>query len=116
MPDLPEVPNDIFDDDLDDQVDVDEWNGAPEADEMTSPDTYDQYLAMNVLIGHGGEAERGTVKRRAHDSFGNPIGKSNTNPILDTREYEVEFPDGSVDVLTANTITESMYSQVDAEG
>jgi hypothetical protein len=48
--------------------------------------------------------------------IGNPIGKSNPNPILDTREYEVEFPDGTVDILTANTIAESMYSQVDAEG
>jgi hypothetical protein len=28
----------------------------------------------------------------------------------------VEFPDGTVDILTANTIAESMYSQVDAEG
>ena len=120
MPDLPELPNDIFDEEFDeefdDSIDVGDGDKAPEADEQPSPDAYDQYLAMNVLIGRGGEAERGTVKRRAHDSFGNPIGKSNPNPILDTREYEVEFPDGTVDILTANTIAESMYSQVDAEG
>ena len=30
--------------------------------------------------------------------------------------YEVEFPDGSVDVLTANIIAEALYSQVDDEG
>jgi hypothetical protein len=38
------------------------------------------------------------------------------NLLLDTREYEVEFPDGSIDVLTANAIAKSLYSQVDEEG
>ena len=40
----------------------------------------------------------------------------NANPILDTREYEVEFLDGATDVFTANTIAENLYSQVDDEG
>jgi hypothetical protein len=35
---------------------------------------------------------------------------------LDSREYEVEFPVGSVDVLTANTIAEAMYLQIDNDG
>jgi hypothetical protein len=56
------------------------------------------------------------VKRRKHDNNGNPIGLRHSNPILDTREYEVEFPDGSIDVFTANTIAEAMYSQVDNDG
>jgi hypothetical protein len=37
-------------------------------------------------------------------------------PILDSREYEVEFPDGATDVFTANIIAENLYSQVDSEG
>jgi hypothetical protein len=37
---------------------------------------------------------RGEVIRRRRDSNGNPIGRRNLNPILDTREYEVLFPDG----------------------
>jgi hypothetical protein len=56
------------------------------------------------------------VKQQKRDSSGNPVGVSNANPLLDTREYEVEFPDGAIDVLTANTIAESLYSQVDQEG
>jgi hypothetical protein len=52
----------------------------------------------------------------SNDAEGKPVGLSNTNPLLDSREYDVEFPDGSVDVLTANTIAESLYSQVDQEG
>jgi hypothetical protein len=38
------------------------------------------------------------------------------NPLLHTREYEVEFPDGSIDLLTVNAIAESLYSQVNEEG
>ena len=39
----------------------------------------------------------------------------NANPILDTRVYEVEFPDEHVDEYAANVIAEHMYSQVDSE-
>ena len=40
----------------------------------------------------------------------------NANPLLDSREYEVEFPDGSIEAFTANLIAENLLSQVDAEG
>jgi hypothetical protein len=90
----------------------------PEADgEHYSPEAYDQYLTANVLMDHGGgEAMLGTVKNWKWDSEGNPVGHLNMNPLLDTREYKVEFPDGSIDALTANAIAESLYSQVDEEG
>jgi hypothetical protein len=39
-----------------------------------------------------------------------------SNPILDTCEYEVSFPDRSTDCYTANMITESLYSQVATDG
>eukprot|EP00956_Cyclotella_meneghiniana_P010587 scaffold14709_cov91-Cyclotella_meneghiniana.AAC.3 len=42
---------------------------------------------------HGME-ERGKVVRRKRDRDGNPIGTANRNPLLDTRLYEVQFPDG----------------------
>jgi hypothetical protein len=35
---------------------------------------------------------------------------------LDSRQYEVEFPDRATEVFTVNTIAESMYSQVDGDG
>jgi hypothetical protein len=44
------------------------------------------------------------------------VGSSNANPLLDTRVYEVEFPDGSVEDYAANIIAENMYAQVDNEG
>ena len=56
------------------------------------------------------------VRRRVIDDNGNPVGKANDNPILDTRQYEVEFLDGTTEILTANTIADNLLSQVDDEG
>ena len=50
------------------------------------------------------------------DSDGNPIGRANDNPILDSRHYLVEFDDGDVSELTANVIAESMYAMCDPDG
>jgi hypothetical protein len=36
--------------------------------------------------------------------------------MLDTRNYEIEFPDGRSDEYTANVIAKNMYAQCDIEG
>ena len=56
------------------------------------------------------------MKNRVSDLNGNPIGKRNDNPILDTRMYDLQFPDGSVEQYTANIVAESMYSSIDDDG
>ena len=38
------------------------------------------------------------------------------NPIMDNRMYQVEFAGGKVTELTPNFITESIYTQCDADG
>ena len=38
-----------------------------------------------------------TVKKRKWDSQGHPVGKADDNPILDSRIYELEYPDGRVE-------------------
>ena len=58
----------------------------------------------------------GSVKRRARDAKGELFGTRNSNPILDTRSYEVDFPDGTVAEFTANVIAENMFSQCDGAG
>jgi hypothetical protein len=44
------------------------------------------------------------------------MGMANDNPILDTREYIVEFPDGCESPYMANLIVENMITQCDANG
>ena len=66
--------------------------------------------------GPDGELENAIVKKRAVDIDDVPIGKANVNPILDTRKYEVEFEDGTIEILSANVLAENILSQVDEEG
>ena len=47
---------------------------------------------------------------------GNIMGRAHTNPILDTRTYQVEFAGGKVTVLNAHVIAESMFTQCNANG
>ena len=56
------------------------------------------------------------VKGRKRDSAGTLIGEYNPNPILDTRVFNVEYPDGRVEAFSTNIIAESLYSNVDEEG
>ena len=58
----------------------------------------------------------GCVKRQAGDAKGYLFSTRNSNPILDTRLYKVEFPDGDVAEFTANVIAENMFSQCDDAG
>ena len=112
--DMPEVPNDIWVDEP--MIEPEEPEGTvPEADEWT-PEAYDQYVGAEVLMERGGTIQSGIVKQRRKNDDKHPTGKRNNNPLLDTREYEVVFPDQSMDVLTANVIAESMYANVDDEG
>jgi hypothetical protein len=115
---LPEFPayGDLFD-----EVDVQYEPEAPRPDvddteEGFSAETFDQYLQAEVMLPRGGEAHRGTVQRRVKDGDGLPVGRANQNPLLDTREYEVVFPDGATEAYTANLIAENIYSQVDDDG
>ncbi len=56
------------------------------------------------------------VVARKRDADGNSVGiLANSNPILDTRIYEVQFPDGHIESYTANITKENMYAQVDHE-
>jgi hypothetical protein len=109
---------DLYDGDLDpfDKIKAaEEVTLMLEADEWM-PETFDKFLAAEVLLPHGGELVRAKVTGRKRAADGTPVGVAHSNPILDTREYEVSFPDGLTDCYAANMIAESLYSQVDADG
>ena len=77
-----------------------------------------QYINMEVGLprGEDGEIERATVKKRVVDVEGKPVGKPHSNPLLDSSLYEIEYLDGTVEVMSANLIAENILSQVDEEG
>jgi len=87
----------------------------PEADAFDTQ-TYDQYISAEEMVPKGDGLETAKVLARKHDRDGNLVGIGHTNPLLDTRVYEVQFPDGHTEEFSANTIAENIYSQVDEEG
>ena len=85
-------------------------------DAEVTPETGDNYLSAELMLPKGGVFVKGRVTARKRDRDGNPVGRANDNPILDTRSYIVDFDDGDQTELTANKIAESLYSQCDPDG
>jgi hypothetical protein len=115
LEDVPMPPLDLFEDDDEVVKPYDPEGARREADDFT-PEALDEYLTAQVLLPHGGELQKTTVRARVKDRDGLPMGRRKPNPLLDTRNYEIEFPDGSTAAISANTIAENLYAQVDAEG
>ena len=56
------------------------------------------------------------VKKQKRDANNLPIGDSNSNPILDTKIYELEFPYGCIEEYSVNVIAENLLNMADANG
>ena len=93
-------------------------SAVPEADDDFDPDSLDGYINMELTIDRPGSvhSDLARVTKRMKDHAGNPIGRSHSNPILDTRMYEVEYSDGHIAAMSANAIAENLLSQVDPDG
>ena len=88
---------------------------AKECDDVPTPITYDIYIGAEVFLPNGNDMVSGTVMLRVKDFEGQPIGKADKNPVLDTRVYN-EFSDCENAELGANIIAECMYAQCDNTG
>ena len=84
--------------------------------DVVTPKTGDNYINAEISLAKGGTLARGRVIRQKRDANGNPTGRANANPILDTRTYDIEFDDGDVTEFTANMIAQAMYVQCDING
>ena len=69
---------------------------------------------MELLNGDKMQTGKVVVHKRGPD--GEVKGVANTNPILDTRTYDVEFPNGEITEYSANVIAKNMFAQCDMEG
>ena len=80
-------------------------------------ESLDNYLGAKVVLpGKDSLPVLATIKKRKRDAQGNLIGEENNNPILDTRIYELEYPDSRIEEFGVNTITENLMEQVDEYG
>ena len=108
-----------FEDDAreDDDEDDGEVTGDGILPDVDSIPDLDEYINAEVLLPQDGEYLRAaTVVGRARDRDGMPIGEYHHNPILNSRVYDVMFPDGSIQQYAANIIAENIFSQVDEDG
>jgi hypothetical protein len=109
---VPDIPEDILrymeaDAEVDEPVEPDaQRNDADDYD----PEVYDKYILAQVLLPKGDSMVQAQVIGQKKDRDGNPIGKANRNPLMDTRIYDLKFPDGHTEEYHANLIAESLYS------
>ena len=86
----------------------------PEADDE---EAIDKYLTCELIMDVGsGNEQKGRVTKSSRGHGGELIGVAHNNPLFDTREYDLEFTDGSIENYAANIIAENMFAQVDDEG
>ena len=64
-------------------------------------------MQLGIPRGPDEELQHAQVKRRAVDEHGKPKGVARDNPLMDTRQYEVGFLDGEIEIMTANLIAET---------
>ncbi len=85
-------------------------------DEIAAAKAAGDYLVNSeVLLPVGDRHELARVLRRKRDSNGVPVGIAHKQPALDTRVYEVRFPDGRTEELADNAIAEALYAQCDPD-
>ena len=87
-----------------------------EIDEAES-ENVNQGLSTRVLLPQLGRIQEAIVKSRKRSYDGKTLmGQPSLNPLLDSRIYQVEFPDGGIGEFTTNIIAESLISNVDEDG
>ena len=79
-------------------------------------DQLDNLIGATVKMEGSNGGTYGKVTKRSRDDRGKGIGQAHKNPLLDTREYVVEFADGTYEKYQANTIAENLFAQTDDEG
>ena len=89
--------------------------GLPEELKPT-PNANDNYVNVDTMLPRGSEMLGVQVTGSKRDIDGNTAGRVSYNPILDTREYTVQFEYIEVTELTANVISKSMYAKCDPDG
>ena len=77
----------------------------------------DDYVDMELGLpcGEDDTLMHAIVKQRKLNDNVNPIRTESTNPLVDTRAYEIEFIDVTTEILTANIIAKNSLAQIDEE-
>jgi len=67
-------------------------------------DAFDEMLLTEPTLIRDGNAEKAKIVGRKRDNEGNLMGQYNNNPLLNTRVYLAEFPDGHITEYSATPL------------
>ena len=104
------------DDDIENDIEPFEPDACTPNIDAFEADQYDELLLAEPLLPRNNTLQSARIVGCKRDQDGNPVGQYNHNPLLNTRIYLAEFPDGHVAEYGANIIAEAIYNQVDSEG
>ena len=85
----------------------------PGNDEVYGPN---KLTGMEVYLSHGDHTEIAKVLGQKRNADGNFVRRKHSNPILDSRIFVIEFPDGEQKDIGYNILAEHLHSQMDDEG
>ncbi len=112
-----ELQDPLFNDDEDTtEDDTNKDNTSTTSDINENTPGPEPLLYAEVFLPHGDREEIAKVIGRKRNADGNYIGRKHQNPMLDSRVFVVEFPDGDQKDVAYNIIAEHLFSQVDEEG
>ena len=75
----------------------------------------DHYIGAEIMLPRRNKVARGHIVAWSGNTNGNVMGRAHTNPILDTRMYQIEVTGGKVTEFTTNIIAELIYIKCDAD-
>jgi hypothetical protein len=99
--------NDRYEEDIEEDEPIEPDAQAPDIEDIET-NAYDELLLVKPLLEKDGELIRAKITGRKRDALGNLVGCYDPNPLLNTRIYLAEFPDGYIQEYTANSIAESI--------
>jgi len=84
--------------------------------DVIEQDSFDELLLTEPVMYRDGQQVRAKIIGRKRNADGDLIGNYNPNPVLNTRIYLAELPDGYIQELSVSTVIEAIYNQIDENG
>ena len=81
--------------------------------EAAAMEQLDEYIGTQILLSTKSGPELIKVTSRKRDSTGHLIGTKHSKPTLDSRIYNIQFPDGHYEQYTTNLLAEALFDSCD---
>ena len=98
------------------------WDGDVESipfeptNEENAMEQLDEHIGQQIELSKDDSLMLVTVVSRKRDPSGKLIGSKNANPKLDSRVYNVQYPDGHYEQYSTNVLCEAINETLDVDG